>query len=103
MSHVNALSVSSDTGRVRRHRWEYARRRHADQRARRTHPTEHLLSVQNPTSRRREVDALRAASCEPAEERTSRSVAGGRLASHDVKCGLAVANSRRERILRLQC
>ena len=61
------------------------------------------MSVQNPTSRRREVDALRAASCEPAEERTSRSVAGGRLASHDVKCGLAVANSRRERILRLLC
>jgi hypothetical protein len=30
-----------------------------------------------------------------------RSVAGGRLASHDVKCGLVVANSRRERILRL--
>ena len=63
------------------------------------------MSVQNPTSRRREVEALRAASCEPAEERTSRSVAGGRLASHDVKwlakCGLAVANSRRERILRL--
>jgi hypothetical protein len=46
--------------------------------------TEHLLSLQNPTSRQREVDALRAASCEPAEERTSRSVAGGRLVSHDV-------------------
>ncbi len=57
--------------------------------------------MQNPTRRRREVDALRAASWEPAEERTNRSEAGGRLASHDVKCGLAVANSRRERILRL--
>ena len=59
------------------------------------------MSVQNPTSRRREVDALRAASCEPAEERTSLSVAGGHLVSHDVKCGLAVANSRHKRILRL--
>ncbi len=57
--------------------------------------------MQNPTSRRREVDALRAASCEPSEERTSRSEAGGRLAIHDVEYGLAVANSRRERILRL--
>jgi len=66
-------------------------------------PGGRALRMQDPSSRRRNVYALRAAAREPADEGDGRPEASGRLSCHDVDGRLAVAVPQSQGLHRQLC
>ncbi len=70
--------------RVRRHRRQFAWRRHNEQWAGCSPAEQHMLSMQYLSGRRCEINALRAATGEAIEEGACLAETGGRQTCHDV-------------------